>query len=148
MNGRDRDTPDQVLTCKTWRKDSPIKSTKAIAEETDQIGRYLEPPVEPGCPKSGCSNANVGLYSFPGTCVCKGKRRVLRHMKCKACGNTFFQRERSFAGQKKPLENTTGFKEIVSRKPLRSIVHMTELSPKAVYDKIDFICRRCLGRCR
>jgi hypothetical protein len=46
---------------------------------------------------------------------------------------------------KEAHENKTVFKEIVSKKPIRGIASMTELSPKAVYDKIDFIHGQCLG---
>lgn len=37
------------------------------------------------------------------------------------------------------------FKELVSRKPIRGIIHMTELGSAAVYGKIDFIHAQCLG---
>jgi hypothetical protein len=48
-------------------------------------------------------------------------------------------------GQKKPHENKLVFKLLVNKNSIRSIARIAELSPKAVYDKIDFIHRQCLA---
>lgn len=66
-------------------------------------------------------------------------------MKCKACGTTFNVSTSSLQRQRKPYENKTVFQELVTKKPIRGIAKMTEMSPKAVYGKIDFIYRQCLG---
>jgi transposase-like protein len=137
--------PDTSLLCKSCNKSSAIKSNKAISEELQRLSEYLIPTDEPGCPTPGCSNESVGVFSNPQGCVCKARRKTSRRLVCKACRHAFSIKDKSFAGQKQPHKNKTVFMEIVSKKPIRGIAQVAELSPKAVYDKIDFIYAQCRG---
>src|SRR3546814_13247421 len=44
-----------------------------------------------------------------------------------------------------PHENELVFKLLVNKNSIRSIARVADLSPKAVYGKIDFITRQCLA---
>src|SRR3546814_13408849 len=44
-----------------------------------------------------------------------------------------------------PHENELVFKLLVNKNSIRSIARVADLSPKAVYGKIDFIHRQCLA---
>lgn len=137
--------PDTSLYCKTCGKSSQIKSNKGIAEELQRISAYLEPPAEPGCPTPGCDNERVGVFSNPEAYICKARLKTSRRLLCKSCRHQFSVKDRAFTGQKQPHKNKTVFMEIVTKKPIRGIAQIAELSPKAVYDKIDFIYAQCRG---
>ncbi|MEE4118060.1 MAG: hypothetical protein V2I65_03495, partial [Paracoccaceae bacterium] len=141
----DRGSTDRKLRCLACNRESSIKSNRAVAEEQERISRYLLPPDEPSCPSPGCSNAGVGVYSNTDAYRSKGTRRGSWRLLCRQCHRLFSVRERPHVGQKKPHENKTVFREIVSKKPIRGIALVSDLSPKAVYDKIDFIHAQCVG---
>src|SRR3546814_6622502 len=63
--------------------------------------------------------------------------------KCRSCGSRFSAKGPT-VGQKKPHENKLVFKLLVNKNSIRSIARVADLSPKAVYDKIDLIHRKCL----
>src|SRR3546814_3840383 len=56
-----------------------------------------------------------------------------------------FTTKKPTVGQKKPHENKLVFKLVVNKNSIRSIARVAELAPQAVYDKIDFIHRKCLA---
>lgn len=121
-----------------------LKSNQAVWEELHRISRYLEPPVEPSCPFSRCENASQGVISSPGAYYTDGKTPTgSQRYKCRSCGHRFSVKGPT-VGQKKPHENKLVFKLLVNKNSIRSIARIAELSPKAVYDKIDFIHRQCL----
>lgn len=131
--------PETCLFCKTCQKVSQIKSNKGIAVELERISTYLTPPTEPSCPTSECVSENVGVFSNPEAYVCKAKLRSSRRLQCKNCRKIFSVKDKAIAGQRQPHKNKTVFMEIVTKKPIRGIAMVAELSPKAVYDKFDFI---------
>ena len=106
------------LLCRSCRRVVPIKSNQAIAEELTRI-------TAPGsraaacCPEPACANHGVplpaGRYKRFG---------YTRHgIRCLAagCGRTFTL-QRAIRCQRKPHENKTVFKALVSKAPVRSIV--------------------------
>jgi hypothetical protein len=122
----------------------PIESNQAIAAELTRI-------TAPGsraaacCPEPACANHGVplpaGRYKRFGY-----TRHGSPRIRCLAdgCGRTFTL-QRAIRRQRKPHENKTVFKALVSKAPVRSIAFQADLSPQAVYDKIDFIHRQCLA---
>ena len=99
----------------------------------------------PCCPEPACANHGVplpaGRYKRFGY-----TRHGSPRIRCLAdgCGRTFTL-QRAIRRQRKPHENKTVFKALVSKAPVRSIAFQADLSPQAVYDKIDFIHRQCLA---
>lgn len=147
-NGTDGNTADQKLFCKLCGKTSPIKSNRAIQEERTRISGYLEPVPEPSCPNADCQHATKGVFSHPVSYSCHAKLKSSQRLKCRSCGIAFSIATKATHGQRKPHENKTVFAEIVSKKSIRGICKVTGLTPKAVYDKTDFIyeqCRRFVG---
>jgi len=147
-NGDDGNTADQNLFCKTGRKSAPIKSNRAISEEMRRISSYLDPLPEPSCPTGGCENACVGVFTKRDAYVRKAKLKTSGRLICRKCRAEFSVPTRSFHGQHKPHLNRSVFVEMVTKKSVRGIGKVTELSPKAIYDKVDFIyeqCRRFVG---
>lgn len=137
--------PNTNLFCKTCGKVSQIKSNRAIAEELERLSAYLVPPAEPSCPNPDCGNGSTGVFSDPEAYVCKAVLKTSRRLMCRSCRRQFSVKDRPFSGQKQPHKNKTVFMEIVTKKPIRGIAQVAELSPKAVYDKIDFIYAQCVG---
>lgn len=66
-------------------------------------------------------------------------------MQCKSCRRIFNVKDKATAGQRQPHKNRMVFMEIVTKKPVSGIAQVADLSPKAVYDKMDFIYQQCLG---
>ena len=147
-NGDDGNTADQKLFCKACRKAAPIKSNRAIAEELRRISSYLDPIPEPGCPTAGCENERVGVFAGRQAYRRKAKLKTSDRLICKTCGAEFSVATKPFHRQHKPHLNRSVFVEIVTKKSVRGIGKVTELNPKAIYDKVDFIyeqCRRFVG---
>ncbi len=134
---------DTALMCMCCKKTFQIKSNKGIADELVRISAYLTPPVEPSCSNSACENAEMGVFSSPESYTVKGNRGASRRFRCKKCRRDFSVRLKSTAGQKQPHKNRTVFAEIVSKKPIRGISEVADLSANAVYGKIDFIYEQC-----
>lgn len=146
--GDDGNTADQKLFCKVCRKSFPIKSNRAIAEELRRISSYLDPIPEPGCPNPECGNATVGVFTHRVAYRRKAKLKTSDRLICKTCGTEFSVPTKPFHGQHKPHLNRSVFVEIVTKKSVRGIGKVSELNPKAIYDKVDFIyeqCRRFVG---
>ncbi len=145
LSNKSEKNPDGMLKCSLCGTLTAIKSNKAIREEFQRISAYLEPPKEPSCPNSDCENAGVGVFTRPYAYTCKGKSKSAKRMKCKSCATIFSVATSTLHRQRKPHENKTVFQELVTKKPVRGIAKMTEMRPKAVYGKIDFIYQQCLG---
>lgn len=137
--------PDGMLQCQLCGSSTAIKSNKAIKEELDRIAAYLAPIKEPCCPQEFCEGGKKGVYSDPDAYTCKAKLRSSKRLKCKSCGTIFSISTTSTHRQQKPHENRLVFAELVSKKAIRGISKVTELRPAAIYGKIDFIYRQCLG---
>jgi transposase-like protein len=123
-----------------------IRSNQAIVEETNRISAYLEPPPEPACRTTDCVNHGQGIFSAPrlydrhGTTAAGSPR-----WRCKGCGKTVTQSKVGRA-HRRSNENLTVFRALVMGKsPIRGIARVADLSPKAVYDKIEFIWRQCVA---
>jgi len=147
-NGEDKNTADQKLFCKACRKSAPIKSNRAISEELRRISSYLEPIPDPSCPNPACENSNIGVFTTREAYRRKAKLKTSDRLICKKCREEFSVPTKPFHGQHKPHLNRAVFVEIVTKKSVRGISKVSELSPKAIYDKVDFIyeqCRRFAG---
>jgi len=129
-NGDDGNTADQKLFCKACRKSAPIKSNRGIAEELRRISSYLDPTPEPGCPNERCENACVGAFTGRESYVRKAKLKTSDRLICKKCRTEFSVPTKSFHGQRKPHLNRSVFVEIVTKKSVRGIGKVTELSPR------------------
>src|SRR3546814_17374895 len=90
-------------------------------------------------------NHAEGVNSSPGAYYTDGKTPTgSQRWKCRSCGSRFSAKGPT-VGQKKPHENELVFKLLVNKNSIRSIARVADLSPKAVYGKIDFIHRQCLA---
>ena len=145
LTNRSKSSPDGKLKCQLCGRTTAIKSNQGIREELKRISAYLSPLSEPSCPTGECVSHTLGVYSYPGAYTCKGVFPTSRRMKCKTCGAAFSVSTTAIKGQKKAEKNRTVFLELVTKKPIRGVAEIADLSPKAVYGKIDFIYQQCLG---
>jgi transposase-like protein len=146
LSGHKGITPDSFLKCRACNRTLSVKSNRAIAEELERISMYLHPrPLEDVCRTSGCENGLYSVTDHPDRYASQGARGKSHRYRCKSCKKTFSVSQAAHLRQRAPHENKTIFKELVSKKPIRGIVEMTELGAAAVYGKIDFIYRQCLG---
>jgi transposase-like protein len=142
---RSKKNPDGILQCQLCATTTAIKSNQGIQAELSRLSAYLAPSPEPACPSTSCSSAKMGVFSYPEAYTCKGKLKSSVRMKCKTCGELFTVSTSPTHRQRKPHLNKTVFQELVTKKPICGTAKVTEMSPKAVYDKIDFIYEQCLG---
>ena len=131
------------LKCLQCNEHPPTKNNLAIQEEFSRLSEYLKPQEEPSCPEPSCSNHAKGInlgkrhyHSFGKTK--SGSRRY----RCKVCGKTFSV-GKSTLRQKKPHLNKLIFKLLMNKSPFRRICEVAEISPKTLYDKINFLYRQC-----
>jgi len=135
-------------TCKNKKADGEIiqssymlKSNKAVVEEFERLSRYLATD-QPACPNQNCPTYTVEFIepSF--------KKRGLttagsQRYECKHCKKSFVVGEQT-RKQRRPEINIRLFDLLIMHVPLRKIIKHLHISPKTLYDKIDFIHKQCL----
>jgi hypothetical protein len=128
---------EKSLACMKCGSSLYLKSNQAVWDELQRISRYLEPAAQSSCPAPDCENSSQGVISAPWAYYTDGKTPWgSQRWKCRCCGKRF-SAKRPTTGQKKPHENRLVFKLLVNKNSIRSIARVAEISPKAVYDKID-----------
>lgn len=119
-----------------------IKSNQGVFEETHRILSRVE--GLPCCPELHCPNHRVsinvpGAYHEFGVTSAGSKR-----YRCKAagCGKTFSVKPRNrnpIAKQTQSDKNRYIFSLLVNKSPMRRICEVADVSPKVLYDRIDFL---------
>jgi len=131
------------IRCSACNTHSVIKSNKAIREEFDRHLQALSRPRGHHCPDEACENHVKPVDSHPesyhrhGTSASGAAR-----YRCKACRKTFSART-GHSRHRKSHENRTVFQLLVSKVAIAKIAQITDLSPPAVYGKIDFLHEQC-----
>lgn len=134
-----------MLHCHACGEYPPVKSNVAIREELERLSSYLKPRIVPSCPNAACGNHGVGVradssaYQAFGRTTSGGQR-----YRCKTCGRTFTVRTAT-AGQRTPHKNKIVFSLLMNKAPFRRIGEVTDINPKTLYDKIDFLHRQSLA---
>jgi transposase-like protein len=134
-----------AIKCALCNEKSPLRSNQAVAEEYSRLASHLYRQVsEPSCKTEGCSMRGIFLSKAGGQYISFGKTAAgTQRYRCLECKKTFIGKQKSISGQKRSEKNRDVFILIVNRAPLSRIVETTTLSPKAVYDKIEFIYNQC-----
>lgn len=133
-----------LLRCNTCREHFPIKSNKGIVEELERMRREGSAKAAPSCPNDACSNhavpvsAGKASYSSFGVTAIGSPR-----WKCKACGKTFSAAKSATHRQRATHKNKLIFTLLVNKVPMRRIVEIVDIGPKALYGKIDFLYEQC-----
>ncbi len=136
------------IQCQSCNECPPIKSNLGIKEELDRLTAPLDQKETlPCCPNEDCDNhknmvpaSNLDAYWQNGYTSIRSPR-----WKCRLCLKTFSQAQKSTHRQRKSSENISIFRNLMNKVPLRSISRIANMSPKAIYDKIDFIYRQCVA---
>lgn len=144
--GGGRGRPDRSrLECMKCGTRIYLKSNLAVSEELMRISRYLRPQPEPSCPNADCANHGRGVRSHPGLYRRYGRTVAgSQRYRCKDCGALVAERKNG-RPQLKSYENKLVFQLLVNKSPIKAIARVAGLSPRTVYDKIDFIWRQCLA---
>lgn len=136
------------LRCRKCGEHISLKSNLGIKEELDRIGAYLRPSLGPACQNKECVNYRQPVRKTPRGYYSHGRTRFgSPRYKCKACGSVVTEttgRRR----QHKSYENRLVFELLINKSPIKAMARVADLSPKAVYDKIDFIHEQCLAFAR
>jgi transposase-like protein len=136
------------LRCRKCGEHASLKSNLGIKEELDRIGAYLKAPPGPSCSNIGCVNHGLAVRKSPKAYYAHGKSPSgSRRWRCKACGSTVTD-STGRRRQRKSYENRLVFELLINKSPIKAIARVADLSPNAVYDKIDFIREQCLAFAR
>ena len=142
---------EAALVCKTCKKKKSegeviqssymLKSNKAVMEEYERLSRYLATD-QPVCPNKDCPTYTVEFIEA------SIKKRGLttsgsQRYQCKHCKKSFVVGEQT-RKHRRPEINIRLFDLLVMHVPLRKIIRHLDISPKTLYDKIDFIHKQCL----
>lgn len=140
------------LVCKTCEKNkklgqnvpvsSVLKSNLAAFEEFERISSYLA-KEEVKCPNKECPTYTVEFFE-PAIKKRGYTGAGTPRYECKNCGEPFTVGKQT-RKQKRPEVNIELFGLLVMHAPLRRIAKHLNISPKTLYDKIDFIHRQCLS---
>ncbi len=113
-----------------------------------RLSSYRREPTET-CPNPECLNhqttslsAGTKFYFVHGYTTSGAKRR-----QCRACGTTFVT-DRTFPRKGPNLlshKNKRIFKLLLDKMPMRRICNHEGISPRVLYEKIDFLFERCLS---
>lgn len=142
--------------CIPCNESFPLKSNKGIHEELARMLAFLvEVHAQPCCPIEACSNHAVpvssgkAFYSAFGITSSGSQRYLCKGtVDGKTCNKTFSISSKSTNRQRLTHKNKSIFKLIVNKVPVRRIAEIEEISPRTVYDKIDFIHKQCLAFAR
>ena len=145
VTARGKENP--ALKCEFCGETTPLRSNQAIVEELARITDYLTPRVEePCCHNADCAQFNIPLSSAGSTYVNFGRSAAgTPRYRCKECGKTFSGKAKPLARQRRSEKNRDVFMSLMNRVPISRITETTGLSPKAVYDKLEFIHRQCMA---
>lgn len=142
--------------CLSCNESFPLKSNKGIHEELERMISFLTSVPSPiCCPVENCSNHAIPVsngkdfYSSFGVTSTGSQRFLCKGVVAgKSCKKTFSVSRKSTSRQRLTHKNKSIFKLIVNKVPVRRIAEIEEISPKTVYDKIDFIHKQCLAFAR
>lgn len=132
------------LYCTKCGLTSSIKSNAGIVEELRRISTYLESKPEPRCPKAECPNHGIpvsvaGHYQSKGYTTAGSPRWI-----CKSCRTRFSDRKAE-RKRGRSHKDATIFADLVNKAGIRIMSRKAHVSVGTIYNKIDFIHRRCLA---
>jgi hypothetical protein len=135
------------IICDKCKECPPIKSNLGISQEIKRISNYLQnEKKEDSCPKHGCDNYGIDAYIYYERYWKFGKTKYgSPRFRCKLCGSTFSEPQKSIHKQKLSHINASIFRSLVGKQPLKRIAHEEGISMKTLYDKIDFIHSQCMA---
>lgn len=132
--------------CNTCGEFFPLKSNQGVHEEFWRL--HVETVREACCPELLCSQHRVPVsapkayQSFGGTAL--GSRRY----RCKACRRTFSVKPAGLnpiRNQRQSDKNPAILRMLVGKMPLRRICEAADVSPRVLYQRIDFFHQQALA---
>lgn len=132
--------------CNSCGEHFPLKSNDGIFEETWRIAG--ETFGEPSCPVQFCENHRVPLstpkayYSFGLT------RAGSQRYRCRCCEKIFSVKPKGLnpiGRQQQSEKNLLILKLLVNKEPLRRICEVVDVSPRVLYERIDFFHEQALA---
>ena len=134
---------EAAFKCKACNEYPPLKSNSGVVEELARITKYCLPKEVVSCTNEACPNHNKskteGRYKRAGK-TSQGSQRY----QCLECGKTFSVSARVTLRQRYPRLNTQVMALLLNKSPLSRICEVLDISPKTLYNRIDFIHEQCL----
>jgi len=132
--------------CNVCGETFTLKSNAGVAEETRRI--LSESFPRPSCPDPLCSNHRVPVGTS-GAFVSIGKTKLgSARYRCKACGGGFSVKPpglNPIRNQRQSDKNRSILSMLTNKMPLRRICEAADVSPRVLYERIDFFHEQALA---
>lgn len=134
--------------CNSCGEHFPLKSNEGVFEETWRIAG--ETFGKPSCPNQTCPNHRVGIstpkayYAF-GLTKAGSQRYRCRHDDCQKIFSVKPSGLNPIARQQQSDKNLLVFELLVGKMPLRRICDTAKISPRVLYERIDFFYEQALA---
>jgi transposase-like protein len=141
----DGDKQRPKMLCRECGSHFVLKNNISIIRERDRISRCYNHVDYVSCPNPNCENhfrpieSNKDVYQKFGY-----TSKKLPRIKCKICGKTFTNAKRN-RNHKVSHLNFIILKLLLNQSAINRICEIASVSPKTVYDKIDFFERQFLS---
>jgi transposase-like protein len=131
---------EKTFKCGACGQSSILKNNRAIVHEYQRLRtRFLAAIPKDSCQSDGCENQGEARGTHPELYRKSGKTaKGVQRWKCKACLCTYSVGS-SIKRQKRSHVNRDIIWMLTNGTPISKICDFTELSPRDVYAKIDFI---------
>lgn len=132
--------------CNACGESFPLKSNDGVFEEMWRIAG--ETFGEPSCPVQSCANHRVGI-SVPKAYHAFGLTKAgSQRYRCRLCEKIFSVKPpglNPIARQRQSDKNRQILAALVNKSPLRRICEMADVTPRVLYERIDFFHEQALA---
>lgn len=138
---------ERAIICVACERSSPLKSNHAVSDELKRLRGYLGRPEHKPAHKDGCPHVESSIESHPDHFRKFGKTaKGHPRFQCLGCAKTvaIVPRASTLGRQVRSEKNADIFRALVNSSALSRTCEMLDISPKLLYDRIDFIHERCL----
>lgn len=134
---------EMTFVCQACGTASVVKSNRAIVEEYRRLRRLQERGDADGsCPNPACRSHCRPVAAYPDRYRPYGRTKAGdRRWRCHGCGKTF-SIGKPTRRQKRTDKNGLVLRLLTNDTSLSKICEITGLSPRAIYEKIDFLYER------
>lgn len=132
------------LRCQLCGESPPIKNNEGLARDLERIAEYTKAKKPVSCPDISC--INHGKPFARARYLSWGKNsQGSQRWKCRACGKTFAEPQRTTIRQRVPEKNVLIYQLLVNKSPIKRICEVAAIAPKTFYDRLDFLHERSLA---
>jgi transposase-like protein len=135
-----------MARCNTCGEHLPLKSNEGVFEETWRI--WCETFGEPSCPVQTCANHRVPISDKQTYYLFGLTKAGSQRYRCRCCNKIFSVKPKGLnpiARQQQSSKNLLILELLVNKMPLRRVCEVADVSPRVLYERIDFFHEQALA---